>query len=148
MGISHKMTVTFFPQGFQLPKPPEPPSVEVEYYTIAEFQSCISDGISFHGGQKAEVSLEGQPLKWAKGPWGTLNRTWIQHCVPFLQAHGCALIFLLGYWQELGWLVVCTDWRKRRLGSSILHWQKKEAQLKQANQYFNQTQSSSSCTSK
>lgn len=49
------------PQGFQLPKPPEPPSVEVEYYTIAEFQSCISDGISFRGGQKAEVSL---------GPWG------------------------------------------------------------------------------
>ncbi|XP_026560505.1 SH3 and PX domain-containing protein 2A isoform X2 [Pseudonaja textilis] len=41
--------------GFQLPKPPEPPSVEVEYYTIAEFQSCIADGISFHGGQKAEV---------------------------------------------------------------------------------------------
>ncbi|KAJ7325166.1 hypothetical protein JRQ81_018186 [Phrynocephalus forsythii] len=38
--------------GFQLPKPPEPPSVEVEYYTIAEFQSCISDGISFHGGQR------------------------------------------------------------------------------------------------
>ncbi|TEA38350.1 hypothetical protein DBR06_SOUSAS110217 [Sousa chinensis] len=41
--------------GFQMPKPPEPPSVEVEYYTIAEFQSCISDGISFRGGQKAEV---------------------------------------------------------------------------------------------
>ncbi|XP_042636763.1 SH3 and PX domain-containing protein 2A [Orycteropus afer afer] len=41
--------------GFQLPKPPAPPSVEVEYYTIAEFQSCISDGISFRGGQKAEV---------------------------------------------------------------------------------------------
>ncbi|XP_069467821.1 SH3 and PX domain-containing protein 2A isoform X2 [Ambystoma mexicanum] len=41
--------------GFQLPKPPEPPSVEVEYYTIAEFQSCISDGISFQGGQKADV---------------------------------------------------------------------------------------------
>nr|XP_014343797.1 PREDICTED: SH3 and PX domain-containing protein 2A isoform X2 [Latimeria chalumnae] len=41
--------------GFQLPKPPEPPAVEVEYYTIAEFQSCISDGISFRGGQKAEV---------------------------------------------------------------------------------------------
>ncbi|XP_039632549.1 SH3 and PX domain-containing protein 2A isoform X3 [Polypterus senegalus] len=41
--------------GFQLPKPPEPPTVEVEYYTIAEFQSCISDGISFRGGQKAEV---------------------------------------------------------------------------------------------
>ncbi|XP_006630820.1 SH3 and PX domain-containing protein 2A isoform X2 [Lepisosteus oculatus] len=41
--------------GFQLPKPPEPPTVEVEYYTIAEFQSCISDGISFRGGQKADV---------------------------------------------------------------------------------------------
>ncbi|MFT7807142.1 SH3 and PX domain-containing protein 2A isoform X1, partial [Arapaima gigas] len=41
--------------GFQLPKPPEPPTVEAEYYTIAEFQSCISDGISFRGGQKAEV---------------------------------------------------------------------------------------------
>uniref|UniRef100_A0A3P9LZY2 SH3 and PX domain-containing protein 2A n=1 Tax=Oryzias latipes TaxID=8090 RepID=A0A3P9LZY2_ORYLA len=41
--------------GFQLPSPPEPPSVEAEYYTIAEFQSCISDGISFNGGQKAEV---------------------------------------------------------------------------------------------
>lgn len=48
---------SYLPQGFQLPKPPEPPSVEVEYYTIAEFQSCISDGISFRGGQKAEVSL-------------------------------------------------------------------------------------------
>ncbi|KAG7265140.1 hypothetical protein CRUP_031199 [Coryphaenoides rupestris] len=32
--------------GFQLPKPPEPPAVEAEYYTIAEFQSSISDGIS------------------------------------------------------------------------------------------------------
>ncbi|XP_054654045.1 SH3 and PX domain-containing protein 2A-like isoform X3 [Dunckerocampus dactyliophorus] len=41
--------------GFPLPSPPEPPTVEAEYYTIAEFQSCISDGISFNGGQKAEV---------------------------------------------------------------------------------------------
>ncbi|KAK0136633.1 SH3 and PX domain-containing protein 2A [Merluccius polli] len=41
--------------GFQLPKPPEPPAVEAEYYTIAEFQSSISDGISFRGGQKADV---------------------------------------------------------------------------------------------
>ncbi|XP_065151468.2 SH3 and PX domain-containing protein 2A isoform X1 [Paramisgurnus dabryanus] len=41
--------------AFQLPKPPEPPAVEAEYYTIAEFQSSISDGISFHGGQKADV---------------------------------------------------------------------------------------------
>ena len=42
-------------QGFQLPKPPEPPAVEAEYYTIADFQSSISDGISFCGGQKADV---------------------------------------------------------------------------------------------
>ncbi|XP_057187100.1 SH3 and PX domain-containing protein 2A isoform X4 [Triplophysa rosa] len=41
--------------AFQLPKPPEPPSVEAEYYTIADFQSSISDGISFRGGQKADV---------------------------------------------------------------------------------------------
>uniref|UniRef100_G3PV89 SH3 and PX domains 2Aa n=1 Tax=Gasterosteus aculeatus aculeatus TaxID=481459 RepID=G3PV89_GASAC len=41
--------------GFQLPKPPEPPAVEAEYYTIADFQSSISDGISFHGGQKADA---------------------------------------------------------------------------------------------
>ncbi|XP_064173234.1 SH3 and PX domain-containing protein 2A-like isoform X2 [Anguilla rostrata] len=41
--------------GSLLPKPPEPPAVEAEYYTIAEFQSEISDGISFHGGQKADV---------------------------------------------------------------------------------------------
>ncbi|KAJ8360223.1 hypothetical protein SKAU_G00167480 [Synaphobranchus kaupii] len=41
--------------GLLLPKPPEPPTVEAEYYTIAEFQSGISDGISFHGGQKADV---------------------------------------------------------------------------------------------
>ncbi|KAG9337959.1 hypothetical protein JZ751_027296 [Albula glossodonta] len=44
-----------FGEGLLLPKPPEPPTVEAEYYTIAEFQSGISDGISFHGGQKAEV---------------------------------------------------------------------------------------------
>ncbi|XP_053292487.1 SH3 and PX domain-containing protein 2A isoform X2 [Pleuronectes platessa] len=41
--------------GFQLPSPPEPPTVEAEYYTIADFQSCISDGITFNGGQKADV---------------------------------------------------------------------------------------------
>ncbi|XP_046885705.1 SH3 and PX domain-containing protein 2A isoform X1 [Hypomesus transpacificus] len=41
--------------GFQLPSPPEPPTVEAEYYTIAEFQSGIADGISFNGGQKADV---------------------------------------------------------------------------------------------
>lgn len=41
--------------GPLLPKPPEPPTVEAEYYTIAEFQSAISDGISFRGGEKADV---------------------------------------------------------------------------------------------
>lgn len=40
-----------------MPSPPEPPTVEAEYYTIADFQSCISDGITFNGGQKAEVSI-------------------------------------------------------------------------------------------
>ncbi len=49
------ISVSFAVQGFQLPKPPEPPAVEAEYYTIADFQSSISDGISFHGGQKADV---------------------------------------------------------------------------------------------
>lgn len=44
-------------KAFQLPKPPEPPTVEAEYYTIADFQSSISDGISFRGGQKADVRL-------------------------------------------------------------------------------------------
>ncbi|KAK7142520.1 hypothetical protein R3I94_012009 [Phoxinus phoxinus] len=41
--------------GFQLPQPPDPPTVEAEYYTIAEFRSCLTDGISFNGGQKADV---------------------------------------------------------------------------------------------
>ncbi|KAM9313912.1 SH3 and PX domain-containing protein 2A [Pholidichthys leucotaenia] len=49
--------------GFQLPKPPEPPAVETEYYTIADFQSSISDGISFRGGQKADV-IEKNPGGW------------------------------------------------------------------------------------
>uniref|UniRef100_A0A671LTZ8 SH3 and PX domain-containing protein 2A-like n=1 Tax=Sinocyclocheilus anshuiensis TaxID=1608454 RepID=A0A671LTZ8_9TELE len=46
-----------------LPKPPEAPTVEAEYYTIAEFQSSISDGISFRGGQKADVSPVSLKLK-------------------------------------------------------------------------------------
>ncbi|KAM6941056.1 SH3 and PX domain-containing protein 2A isoform 2-T3 [Lycodopsis pacificus] len=49
--------------GFHLPKPPEPPAVEAEYYTIADFQSSISDGISFRGGQKADV-IEKNPGGW------------------------------------------------------------------------------------
>ncbi|XP_072318885.1 SH3 and PX domain-containing protein 2A-like [Eucyclogobius newberryi] len=47
----------------RLPKPPEPPAVEAEYYTIADFQSSISDGISFRGGQKADV-IEKNPGGW------------------------------------------------------------------------------------
>ncbi|XP_028305548.1 SH3 and PX domain-containing protein 2A isoform X2 [Gouania willdenowi] len=49
--------------GFHLPKPPAPPAVEAEYYTIADFQSSISDGISFRGGQKADV-IEKNPGGW------------------------------------------------------------------------------------
>ncbi|XP_053708946.1 SH3 and PX domain-containing protein 2A-like isoform X2 [Synchiropus splendidus] len=49
--------------GLHLPKPPEPPAVEAEYYTIADFQSSISDGISFRGGQKADV-IEKNPGGW------------------------------------------------------------------------------------
>uniref|UniRef100_A0A672JBY9 SH3 and PX domain-containing protein 2A n=1 Tax=Salarias fasciatus TaxID=181472 RepID=A0A672JBY9_SALFA len=55
--VSRKEISLPFPcnESSPLPSPPEPPTVEAEYYTIAEFQSCISDGISFNGGQKAEV---------------------------------------------------------------------------------------------
>lgn len=53
--MAARLTFFFAVQGFQLPKPPEPPAVEAEYYTIADFQSSISDGISFRGGQKADV---------------------------------------------------------------------------------------------
>ncbi|KAI4888271.1 hypothetical protein NFI96_013856, partial [Prochilodus magdalenae] len=49
--------------GFQLPQPPDPPSVDAEYYTIAEFHSCLGDGISFSGGEKAEV------IKKNSGGW-------------------------------------------------------------------------------
>ncbi|KAF0883537.1 SPD2B protein, partial [Crocuta crocuta] len=43
------------PRGLNLPKPPVPPQVEEEYYTIAEFQTTIPDGISFQAGLKVEV---------------------------------------------------------------------------------------------
>ncbi|XP_061408708.1 SH3 and PX domain-containing protein 2B [Lethenteron reissneri] len=43
------------PRGAQLPSLPEPPAVEAEYYTLAEFQSGIADGITFGGGQNVEV---------------------------------------------------------------------------------------------
>ncbi|XP_066507074.1 SH3 and PX domain-containing protein 2A [Hoplias malabaricus] len=49
--------------GFQLPQLPDPPSVDAEYYTIAEFHSCLGDGISFSGGEKAEV------IKKNSGGW-------------------------------------------------------------------------------
>ncbi|XP_061104997.1 SH3 and PX domain-containing protein 2B [Conger conger] len=43
------------PRGVNLPKPPVPPQVEEEYYTIADFQTTIPDGISFQAGVKVEV---------------------------------------------------------------------------------------------
>ncbi|XP_072517505.1 SH3 and PX domain-containing protein 2B isoform X1 [Salminus brasiliensis] len=43
------------PRGVNLPKPPVPPQVEEEYYTIADFQTTIPDGISFQAGVKCEV---------------------------------------------------------------------------------------------
>uniref|UniRef100_A0A8C3REW4 SH3 and PX domains 2B n=1 Tax=Cyanoderma ruficeps TaxID=181631 RepID=A0A8C3REW4_9PASS len=47
------------PRGLNLPKPPVPPQVEEEYYTIADFQTTIPDGISFQAGMKVEVRLCG-----------------------------------------------------------------------------------------
>ncbi|XP_040006619.1 SH3 and PX domain-containing protein 2B isoform X3 [Xiphias gladius] len=43
------------PRGANLPKPPIPPQVEEEFYTIADFQTTIPDGISFQAGVKVEV---------------------------------------------------------------------------------------------
>ncbi|XP_075878186.1 SH3 and PX domain-containing protein 2B isoform X6 [Nelusetta ayraudi] len=43
------------PRGPNLPKPPVPPQVEEEFYTIADFQTTIPDGISFQAGVKVEV---------------------------------------------------------------------------------------------
>uniref|UniRef100_A0A3Q2QP81 SH3 and PX domains 2B n=1 Tax=Fundulus heteroclitus TaxID=8078 RepID=A0A3Q2QP81_FUNHE len=43
------------PRGTNLPKPPVPPQVEEEYYTIADFQTTIPDGISFQAGVKVEM---------------------------------------------------------------------------------------------
>ncbi|XP_034462444.1 SH3 and PX domain-containing protein 2B isoform X2 [Hippoglossus hippoglossus] len=43
------------PRGANLPKPPIPPAVEEEFYTIADFQTTIPDGISFQAGVKVEV---------------------------------------------------------------------------------------------
>ncbi|XP_053297650.1 SH3 and PX domain-containing protein 2B isoform X1 [Pleuronectes platessa] len=43
------------PRGANLPKPPVPPAVEEEFYTIADFQTTIPDGISFQAGVKVEV---------------------------------------------------------------------------------------------
>lgn len=63
------------PRGLNLPKPPVPPQVEEEYYTIADFQTTIPDGISFQAGMKVEVRLSpsfhtspGQ-CSWLPLPW-------------------------------------------------------------------------------
>uniref|UniRef100_A0A8B9YVB2 SH3 and PX domains 2B n=1 Tax=Buteo japonicus TaxID=224669 RepID=A0A8B9YVB2_9AVES len=50
------------PRGLNLPKPPVPPQVEEEYYTIADFQTTIPDGISFQAGMKVEVRLSSSLL--------------------------------------------------------------------------------------
>uniref|UniRef100_A0A8D0FLK4 SH3 and PX domain-containing protein 2B n=1 Tax=Strix occidentalis caurina TaxID=311401 RepID=A0A8D0FLK4_STROC len=50
------------PRGLNLPKPPVPPQVEEEYYTIADFQTTIPDGISFQAGMKVETSEVSFPL--------------------------------------------------------------------------------------
>uniref|UniRef100_A0A3Q3FRX6 SH3 and PX domains 2B n=1 Tax=Labrus bergylta TaxID=56723 RepID=A0A3Q3FRX6_9LABR len=58
MGLRHRppprrdLTI---PRGANLPKPPVPPQVEEEFYTIADFQTTIPDGISFQAGVKVEV---------------------------------------------------------------------------------------------
>lgn len=51
------------PRGANLPKPPVPPKVEEEYYTIADFQTTIPDGISFQAGVKVEVGLTKASLR-------------------------------------------------------------------------------------
>uniref|UniRef100_A0A8B9PST4 SH3 and PX domains 2B n=1 Tax=Apteryx owenii TaxID=8824 RepID=A0A8B9PST4_APTOW len=50
------------PRGLNLPKPPVPPQVEEEYYTIADFQTTIPDGISFQAGMKVEVRISSSLL--------------------------------------------------------------------------------------
>lgn len=63
------------PRGLNLPKPPVPPQVEEEYYTIADFQTTIPDGISFQAGMKVEVRLSPSPhtspgqCSWLPLPW-------------------------------------------------------------------------------
>lgn len=51
------------PRGPNLPKPPVPPQVEEEFYTIADFQTTIPDGISFQAGVKVEVRSRTQSRK-------------------------------------------------------------------------------------
>lgn len=53
------------PRGLNLPKPPVPPQVEEEYYTIADFQTTIPDGISFQAGMKVEVRLSPSCHTWS-----------------------------------------------------------------------------------
>lgn len=63
--VRHADGFSFFlsqPRGLNLPKPPVPPQVEEEYYTIADFQTTIPDGISFQAGMKVEVSLSSSLL--------------------------------------------------------------------------------------
>lgn len=52
------------PRGVNLPKPPTPPQVEEEWYTIADFQTTIPDGISFQAGVKVEVTEKNASGWW------------------------------------------------------------------------------------
>ncbi|EPQ15871.1 SH3 and PX domain-containing protein 2B [Myotis brandtii] len=80
------------PRGLNLPKPPIPPQVEEEYYTIADHQTTIPDGISFQAGLKVEMSgnlLSANPRfrdSGARGsptpPWSTGSGTTPTKCFP------------------------------------------------------------------
>lgn len=71
------------PRGLNLPKPPVPPQVEEEYYTIADFQTTIPDGISFQAGMKVEVRLSpclhtlslSLKCSWLPLPWHFSGRS-------------------------------------------------------------------------
>lgn len=55
MKFTSNFPASLQPRGTNLPKPPVPPQVEEEFYTIADFQTTIPDGISFQAGVKVEV---------------------------------------------------------------------------------------------
>uniref|UniRef100_A0A452STL1 SH3 and PX domains 2B n=1 Tax=Ursus americanus TaxID=9643 RepID=A0A452STL1_URSAM len=78
------------PRGLNLPKPPIPPQVEEEYYTIAEFQTTIPDGISFQAGLKVEVSGPGVlfPTSHSSNPCFLWEASPDSHWFPFPALYG------------------------------------------------------------